>query len=70
MRKVCSACIVWKPGFLVRCRTGLRDRRRLGIVVKQVSSCFCSSPPEEATEEEKLLSRKMMKYWANFARSG
>ncbi|XP_006531385.1 carboxylesterase 5A isoform X2 [Mus musculus] len=25
---------------------------------------------EEATEEEKLLSRKMMKYWANFARSG
>nr|XP_034378534.1 carboxylesterase 5A isoform X3 [Arvicanthis niloticus] len=25
---------------------------------------------EEATEEEKLLSRKMMKYWTNFARSG
>ncbi|XP_057609508.1 carboxylesterase 5A isoform X2 [Chionomys nivalis] len=25
---------------------------------------------EEATEEEKSLSRKMMKYWANFARSG
>ncbi|XP_037671546.1 carboxylesterase 5A isoform X2 [Choloepus didactylus] len=25
---------------------------------------------EGATEEEKLLSRKMMKYWANFARSG
>ncbi|GAB1293475.1 Carboxylesterase 5A [Apodemus speciosus] len=25
---------------------------------------------EEATEEEKLLSKKMMKYWANFARSG
>uniref|UniRef100_A0A8C2V0N7 Carboxylic ester hydrolase n=1 Tax=Chinchilla lanigera TaxID=34839 RepID=A0A8C2V0N7_CHILA len=25
---------------------------------------------EEATQEEKLLSRKMMKYWANFARSG
>ncbi|XP_021076070.1 carboxylesterase 5A [Mus pahari] len=25
---------------------------------------------EDATEEEKLLSRKMMKYWANFARSG
>ncbi|XP_040591245.1 carboxylesterase 5A [Mesocricetus auratus] len=25
---------------------------------------------EEATEEEKLLSRKMMEYWANFARSG
>ncbi|EGW00046.1 Carboxylesterase 7 [Cricetulus griseus] len=25
---------------------------------------------EEATEEEESLSRKMMKYWANFARSG
>nr|Q5GRG2.1 RecName: Full=Carboxylesterase 5A; AltName: Full=Carboxylesterase-like urinary excreted protein homolog; Short=Cauxin; AltName: Full=Epididymis-specific gene 615 protein; Flags: Precursor [Rattus norvegicus]AAQ05814.1 carboxylesterase 615 protein [Rattus norvegicus] len=25
---------------------------------------------EEATEDEKLLSRKMMSYWANFARSG
>nr|XP_021516081.1 carboxylesterase 5A isoform X2 [Meriones unguiculatus] len=25
---------------------------------------------EEATEEEKSLSKKMMKYWANFARSG
>ncbi|CAH6817706.1 carboxylesterase 5A [Phodopus roborovskii] len=25
---------------------------------------------EEATEEEKSLSRKMMEYWANFARSG
>nr|KAF6318303.1 carboxylesterase 5A [Pipistrellus kuhlii] len=25
---------------------------------------------ERATEEEKLLSRKMMKYWANFARTG
>nr|XP_048284628.1 carboxylesterase 5A isoform X1 [Myodes glareolus] len=25
---------------------------------------------EEATEEEKSLSRKIMKYWANFARSG
>ncbi|KAL1784461.1 carboxylesterase 5A isoform X1 [Sigmodon hispidus] len=25
---------------------------------------------EEATEEEKLLSRKMMKYWTNFARKG
>ncbi|XP_016076496.1 PREDICTED: carboxylesterase 5A isoform X2 [Miniopterus natalensis] len=25
---------------------------------------------EGATEEEKLLSRKMMKYWANFARTG
>ncbi|XP_052022560.1 carboxylesterase 5A isoform X2 [Apodemus sylvaticus] len=25
---------------------------------------------EEATEEEKLLSKQMMKYWANFARSG
>lgn len=30
---------------------------------------LCSSA-EEATEEEKSLSRKMMKYWANFARSG
>lgn len=27
-------------------------------------------PSEGATEEEKLLSRKMMKYWANFARTG
>ncbi|XP_030877964.1 carboxylesterase 5A-like, partial [Leptonychotes weddellii] len=25
---------------------------------------------EGATEEEKLLSRKMMRYWANFARTG
>lgn len=30
---------------------------------------LCSSA-EEATEEEKSLSRKIMKYWANFARSG
>lgn len=27
-------------------------------------------PIVEVTEEEELLSRKMMKYWANFARNG
>lgn len=39
----------------------------LGEAGKQLDLC---SSAEEATEEEKLLSRKMMKYWANFARSG
>ncbi|KAM4833751.1 acylcarnitine hydrolase-like [Thomomys bottae] len=32
-------------------------------------SSFCGSPPG-FSEEEELLSRRMMKYWANFARNG
>ncbi|KAM4833729.1 pyrethroid hydrolase Ces2e-like [Thomomys bottae] len=32
-------------------------------------SSFCDSPPG-FSEEEELLSRRMMKYWANFARNG
>ncbi|XP_061449565.1 fatty acyl-CoA hydrolase precursor, medium chain-like isoform X2 [Rhineura floridana] len=31
---------------------------------------LCSQCLDEATEEEKLLSRTIMKYWANFARNG
>jgi hypothetical protein len=30
----------------------------------------CLLPAVSFTAEEKLLSRKMMKYWANFARYG
>lgn len=32
------------------------------------NNVFC--PSGEATEEEKNLSRTLMKYWANFARNG
>ncbi|NXD30882.1 SASB hydrolase, partial [Spelaeornis formosus] len=34
------------------------------------SNCSVFHPSGEVTEEEKNLSRTLMKYWANFARNG
>lgn len=73
--QVQNECIDWWAGEMIR-REGRRERAsadlsHLGFPVNPCESqTLPLSPSEGATEEEKLLSRKMMRYWANFARTG